>query len=130
MQDKHTALASTLIHRKNLHVVLDFVITKHEMIDKMYAFTLCFPQIAFNTLHFSFPNIYFRFENQNEIPRILSEIVSLSTVPEEIDRIEKFAKNKKLENMETALKNAKLNLQWSEKNVPIIKDIIKQIHSK
>lgn len=69
----------------------------------------------------------FRFENQNEVPTILSQIASLSTTSKEIDRIEKFAKENKLENIEAALKNAKLNLEWADKNVPIIKETIKKI---
>lgn len=68
----------------------------------------------------------FRFENQNEVLSILMQIVSLSTTQEEIDRIERFAKENKM-NIESALTDAKLNLRWADKNVPIIKDTIKQI---
>lgn len=73
-------------------------------------------------------HIIFRFENQNEIPRILSQIVTLSTVDEEIDRIEQFAKDKKLVDIETALKNTRLNMEWGKKNVPIIINVLKEMH--
>lgn len=69
----------------------------------------------------------FRFENKNEVPTILMQMASQSTTSTEIDRIEKFAKENKLENIKTALENAKLNLKWADNNVPIIKDTIKQI---
>lgn len=35
LQDKHTALVSTLKHRQNIELVLDFVTNEHEEIAKM-----------------------------------------------------------------------------------------------
>lgn len=69
----------------------------------------------------------FRFENRNEVATILSQIVSRSTTHEEIERIEKFAEENKI-NIGIVLEDAKLNLQWADKNVPIITDVLKQIH--
>lgn len=85
-------------------------------------------RMAVKIPHFYLLNFYCRFENLDEVLRILKEIVSLSTTRKEIDRIEKFAEENKLENMNAALNDAKLHLQWSERNVPIIKNAIKQIH--
>lgn len=58
---------------------------------------------------------------------ILSQIVSRSTTHEEIERTEKFAQENKI-NIGMVLEDAKLNLQWADKNVPIITDVLKQIH--
>lgn len=52
--------------------------------------------------------------------------MSVSTTREQIDKIEKFANENKL-NLKTALETAKLNLKWAEENVPIIKSIISQM---
>lgn len=59
---------------------------------------------------------------------MLEQLASLSTTRTEICRIEKFAEEHELEEVQAALKDVKLNFQWGEKNVPIIKDAIKQIH--
>lgn len=45
LEDKHTALASTLKQRKNLVFVLDFIIAEHEIINAMYV---CRFEIAFS----------------------------------------------------------------------------------
>lgn len=108
MQDKHTALLSTLTQQQNIDLVLNFVIAKHKEISKM--------QIR-------------RFESQTEVPNILSQILSKSTSHEQITKIQKFAESNDLESnptLKTALTNAKLNLKWAEQNVPIIKDFVKQ----
>lgn len=50
---------------------------------------------------------------------------------DEINRIQKFIQENDLEskeNVKTALKNAKLNLKWASKNVPVILNEIKNIH--
>lgn len=73
-----------------------------------------------------------RFKSKAEIPSILSQIVSLSTTNEEIDRIQKFAEENNLKSsktLKTALQNAKFNLDWAKENIPIIKDIIKNKYS-
>lgn len=74
----------------------------------------------------------FRFKSKAEVPTILSQIVTLSTTSEEIDQIQKFAEKHNLSSsgtLKTALKNAKFNLRWSNENIPIIKEIIKQKYS-
>lgn len=60
---------------------------------------------------------------------VLSRIVSQATTHEEIDRIQKFANENNLSSsvpIKTAIKIAKLNLQWADENIPIIKNILKQ----
>lgn len=62
---------------------------------------------------------------------ILSKVASSSMNSDEINRIQKFIQENDLESKEkvkTALKNAKLNLKWASKNVPVILDEIKNIH--
>lgn len=68
-----------------------------------------------------------RFENQNEVLSILLQILTSSTTHNEIDRIENFAQENRM-NIKIALKDAKLNLQWADQNIPIIMDVLKQIH--
>lgn len=65
----------------------------------------------------------YRFESDDEIPKILSKILSLSSNRKQIEKIQKFAEKKNLD-VKTALKDAKMNLKWAEKYVPIIKKII------
>lgn len=67
------------------------------------------------------------------MPRILSQIATLSTTNDLISRIQKFAKKNGLDsmtNVKTALENTKLNLQWAEKNIPIILKAIKKTENK
>lgn len=70
----------------------------------------------------------FRFETDTEVPTILSQLVSRATTTQQIDRIQKFADENQLNedmSLKLALKGAELNLNWSERNVPTIKDFIK-----
>lgn len=62
------------------------------------------------------------------MPTILSQLVSRATTTQQIDRIQKFADENQLnedKSLKLALNGAKFNLNWSERNVPIIKDFIK-----
>lgn len=57
-------------------------------------------------------------------------MASLSTTSEEINRIQTFVDENDLDmngNIKEALKNAKLNLQWANKHIPIIIRVIKQM---
>lgn len=70
------------------------------------------------------------FNRLKDVPTFLSQIVSLSTTYDEINRIQKFAEENGLDSkiiVKNALKDAKFNLKWTTKNVPIIMDIIKKI---
>lgn len=67
---------------------------------------------------------------KNEMPDILSHLAFLSTTYDDINRIQTFARENGLDSMENvinALKNAKVNLKWASKNVPVIMDTIKKI---
>lgn len=71
-------------------------------------------------------NANFRFESNAEIPKILTEILLLINTREQINKIENFINDNKL-GLKSELEDAKLNLKWAEKNVPIIKHILKQL---
>lgn len=64
------------------------------------------------------------------VPELLSKLASLLMTNEEINRIQKFVQQNDIDSKEkvkTALENAKLNLKWASKNVPIILSTIKEI---
>lgn len=64
------------------------------------------------------------------VPELLSKLASLLMNNEEINRIQKFVQQNDIDSKEkvkTALENAKLNLKWASKNVPIILSTIKKI---
>lgn len=68
-----------------------------------------------------------RFETESGIPKILSIILSKITTDGEINRIQKFLNETKLESkiiVKNAMEKARLNLQWSSRNVPAIKNFI------
>lgn len=68
----------------------------------------------------------FSFEHHDEVYRMLLRILQLSTTNKQIDLIEKLAHGIKA-NIEAALKDARSNIRWADKNIPTIIDIIKQI---
>lgn len=60
--------------------------------------------------------------------KVISQIISLATTREQIDQIRKFADDHNLGSsvtIKTALKNAQMNLEWADENIPIIKGILK-----
>ncbi|XP_055325495.1 uncharacterized protein LOC129579438 [Sitodiplosis mosellana] len=104
LQDKYSALVSTLMQKENFELVLDYVLTNHQNITKV-------------------------FETDNELPKILTQLIGRSTTSEQIEKLRKFVKENDLEsnkNLKTALTNADFNLKWAEQNVPIIKDFVKE----
>lgn len=61
---------------------------------------------------------------------ILRKLATLLTSSQQIDQIQRFADENGLntsQELKAALDNARFNLKWAEKNVPIIKNVIKQI---
>lgn len=83
-----------------------------------------------NELYFYFWLKISRFKSKAEISKILLQIIPLATTNEDIAQIQKFVEEIDLsssETIKTALGNAKLDLQWADENIPIIKGIIEPI---
>ena len=75
----------------------------------------------------------FRFASDGKVAATLIQLTSVLISNEQIDRIERFANENGLgsnEFLKDALKNARFNLKWSDKNVPIIKKVVQQMHLK
>lgn len=80
----------------------------------------------------TFYDFFFRFESNKELPKIFLTALPRSTNIEQIEKIQKFAKENDLKSnkdLNSALKDAEFNLKWSEKHVPIIKDYLKKAPS-
>lgn len=59
---------------------------------------------------------------------LLMNLASSSTSYDEVSSIEKFAQENGLyEGLKTSLENARLNLKWASKNVPIILNTIEDV---
>lgn len=61
------------------------------------------------------------------IAGVLSSIIKKIATDEELNRIQKFIDENKLQSftqVKIAMENTKLNLQWSNKNIPAIKRFI------
>ena len=70
----------------------------------------------------------FRFNTDTNAVEILTQITSLLTSREQIDRVQKFAEeNELVENIKDALKGARSNLAWADENLPVIKNTIQQM---
>lgn len=64
------------------------------------------------------------------MPTILSTCVARLTTADQIDKVQKFINENKLESNEKlkkAVKSAQSNLKWAERNVPIIKDYLQKV---
>lgn len=128
LQDKHSALVATLTQRQNLPAVLDFIMKHYQDIDLAWVDLKRLLNKSIKLKNFL---IYFNFsfKSDKEVPNILSEILSLSTTHEEIDKIQKFTEEHQLDSnrsLKAALESAKLNIEWAEKNIPIIINVIRQ----
>lgn len=67
-----------------------------------------------------------RFETDTEVPSILSSIASRTTTNAQIQIIQKFSDENKLEdkNLRSSLQSAEFNLKWANENVPEIISIL------
>lgn len=73
----------------------------------------------------------FRFASDTKVATALIKLASVLTTSQQIDQIEKFVSKNKLDSddsLKVALQNARFNLEWTDKNVAIIKKIIKQMN--
>lgn len=64
------------------------------------------------------------------MPSVLSLLASQFTSNEQIEKVNKFVEENKsvlgpVKTLQISLKNAKYNLKWAEKNVPVIKNYLK-----
>ncbi|XP_031623813.1 membrane alanyl aminopeptidase-like [Contarinia nasturtii] len=102
LQDKHSAFVSTLMQQGNVNLVLDFIVTNHQRINKA-------------------------FESEKEVPSMLSQVAARSTSNEQIDKIVHFVDEHKINDagLKSALLLAKTNLKWAEEHIPTIKKYLK-----
>lgn len=73
-------------------------------------------------------NLFFlcRFEAENEVPKVLTQLATRFTSQKQIDKVRIFVEDNKSQLGSTqllslALKNAEDNLKWAEQNIPLIK---------
>lgn len=72
-----------------------------------------------------------RFASKGKVASTLVQLLSVLTNRKQIDRIQKFANENGLDSDEfvaAALKNARFNLEWDHKNLPIIKSVVQKMH--
>lgn len=75
--------------------------------------------------------LFHRFASDGKVAATLIQLSSVLTNSDQIDRIQKFINKNGLdanEFLKNALDDARFNLRWAEKNVPIIKSVVQKMH--